>query len=163
VPVCSGNRHYSGCILRRFRCWSCFPELRDLQLELAPATFLSTPFSPLWIFWWGWTRRSGRHYCSAVSACTNHRAGTNRKPHLRSATLGGWWLRSAGLTAKLLDRSEASDRALTRLRGPRCFLDTLRSPLPVQRLTGRSLVSDRFVTKDPRLNIGTGEMSKAES
>src|SRR5206468_8042426 len=114
VPVCFGNRRYFGCTLRCFRCWSCLQELRDPQrLEFAPATFLFTPFSPLWIFWWGWTRRSGRHYCSAASACTKHRTETRRKPHLRSATLGGWWLRSAGLTAKLLDRSEASGRALT--------------------------------------------------
>lgn len=120
VPVCFDNRHYFGCTLRCFRCWCCLQELRE-DIEFAPATVLLTPFSPLWIFWWGWTRRSGRHHYSASSTCTNHPTGTRRKPHLRSATLGGWWLRSAGLTAKLLDRSEASGTALTRwflLRGP---------------------------------------------
>src|SRR5439155_19916014 len=85
---------------------------------------------------------------------------TRRKPHLRSATLGGWWLRCAGLTAKLLDRSEASGRALTPACAvARCFLDTLPSPLPVQRLTGRRLCSDGFGTRDPRLSIGSGELS----
>jgi hypothetical protein len=40
----AGNCHYFGCILRCFRCWSCFPKLWDLQLRLARATFLFTPF-----------------------------------------------------------------------------------------------------------------------
>ena len=109
-----------------FWCRSLFRRFGQIQgLYDSPAAFLFTPFhplwiSPLWMVWWGWRRRRGaRHHYSAVSACTSRpSSGTCRKQNLRSAALGGRWVWSTSLTARILGRSEASGRALTLIPPP---------------------------------------------